>query len=79
MKVFAAGIQTETNTFNPIPTTREMFEETYKTFRGQDLKNPNFWGAPMVQFQRMADHYGDHYIEGLCVAAEPAGLVASAR
>lgn len=75
MKVFAAGIQTETNTFSPVPTSRKMFEETYKTFRGQDPVNPNFWGAPMVEFQKLAGHYKDIYIEGLCVAAEPAGTV----
>ncbi len=45
MKIFAASIQTETNTFSPVPTSREMFEETYRTFRGQDPVNPNFWGA----------------------------------
>lgn len=75
MKVYAASIQTETNTFSPVPTSYEMFEETYKTFRGQDPINPNFWGAPMVAFQRLASTYGDTYIEGLCVAAEPAGIV----
>ncbi|MFZ2314560.1 MAG: M81 family metallopeptidase [Gammaproteobacteria bacterium] len=75
MKVFAASIQTETNTFSPIPTSHEMFEETYKTFRGQDPVNPNFWGAPMVEFQKLSEYYGDSYIEGLCVAAEPAGIV----
>jgi microcystin degradation protein MlrC len=75
MKVYAASLQTETNTFSPIPTTREMFEQTYKTFRGQDIKNPNFWGAPMLMFQKLAAQYGDEYIEGLCVAAEPAGIV----
>ncbi|MBV9576892.1 MAG: M81 family metallopeptidase, partial [Gammaproteobacteria bacterium] len=75
MKVYAAGIQTETNTFSPVPTSYEMFEETYKTFRGQDPINPNFWGAPMIAFKRLADLYGDNYIEGLCVAAEPAGIV----
>ena len=75
MKVYAASIQTETNTFSPVPTSREMFEETYKTFRGQDPINPNFWGAPMVEFERLSAHYGDIYVEGLCVAAEPAGTV----
>lgn len=75
MKVYAASIQTETNTFSPIPTDRNMFEETYKTFRGQDSINPNFWGAPMVAFQKLSEHYNDNYIEGLCVAAEPAGIV----
>lgn len=75
MKIYAASIQTETNTFSPVPTSREMFEETYKTFRGQDPINPNFWGAPMVKFQKLAAEYGDTYIEGLCVAAEPAGIV----
>lgn len=75
MKIYSASIQTETNTFSPVPTDREMFEETYKTFRGQDPINPNFWGAPMVAFQKLALEYGDHYIEGLCVAAEPAGIV----
>ncbi|OGT31973.1 MAG: hypothetical protein A3E87_06505 [Gammaproteobacteria bacterium RIFCSPHIGHO2_12_FULL_35_23] len=75
MKVYAASIQTETNTFSPVPTSYEMFEETYKTFRGQDLINPNFWGAPMVAFQKLANFYEDTYVEGLCVAAEPAGTV----
>lgn len=75
MKVYAASIQTETNTFSPVPTSYEMFEETYKTFRGQDPINPNFWGAPMVAFQKLSTFYADTYIEGLCVAAEPAGIV----
>ncbi len=75
MKVFSASIQTETNTFCPVPTSLEMFEETYKTFRGQDPENPNFWGAPMVEFEKLAASYEDTYIEGLCVASEPAGVV----
>ena len=75
MKVYAASIQTETNTFSPVPTSHQMFEETYKTFRGQDPVNPNFWGSPMVEFQKFALAYNDTYVEGLCVAAEPAGIV----
>lgn len=75
MKVFSASIQTETNTFCLVPTSLEMFEETYKTFQGQDAENPNFWGAPMVEFKKLAASYEDTYIEGLCVASEPAGIV----
>jgi len=75
MKIFSASIQTETNTFSPFPTSETIFEETYLTRGGQDKFNPNFWGAPMVAFEKLSRKNGYEYIESLCVAGEPAGIV----
>jgi microcystin degradation protein MlrC len=73
LRVFAAGIATETNTFCPIPTSLDDFSVQ----RGRDLLagrggDPSFdlariWG-------RRAEARGDEFIFGLMAWAQPSGI-----
>src|SRR5262249_26291766 len=73
MKIFAGGISTETNTFSPIPTSREDF----RVQRGKDVlegritqDNLNLsavWGE-------QARSRGDEFIFSLMAWAMPGGL-----
>jgi microcystin degradation protein MlrC len=73
MKIFAAGIATETNTFSPIPTALEDFrvQRGREILAGQirfpslDLTDP--WG-------HQAAMRGDEFIFSLMAYADPAGL-----
>jgi microcystin degradation protein MlrC len=73
MKVFAAGISTETNTFSPLPTELGDFlvvrgrdaRESGRPYTGLDLSST--WG-------RQAQARGDHFVFSLMAWAEPAGL-----
>lgn len=76
MRIFAAGgPQTETNTFCPIPTTLEMFSESYLKYSGEDPDNTNFWSLPNRVWSTMAREKGYEYFDGLRAGAEPAGPV----
>jgi microcystin degradation protein MlrC len=75
MKIFAAGIATETNTFSPIPTTREDFR--VQRGRGSDplagripfpsLNLFNHWGE-------LARERGHEFVFGFMAEARPAGI-----
>lgn len=76
VKIFAAGgPQTETNTFCSMPTTMEMFKESYLAFKGDDKENSNFWALPNQIWAKLAHERGYEYIESLRAGAEPAGPV----
>jgi microcystin degradation protein MlrC len=72
MKIFGAGIVTETNTFSPIPTSIDNF----RVLRRRDLESVNrpdpgfdlstIWGVP-------AKENGDTFIFSLMAFAEPSG------
>lgn len=71
MKIFAAGIATETNTFSPIPTALEDFRiQRGKGARGSaaysSLDLTETWG-------RQARERGDEYVFSLMAWADPAG------
>lgn len=72
MKIFAAGIATETNTFCPIPTALEDFRvqrgggaPCHPIDPSLDLSDP--WG-------RQAEDRGDEFVFSLMAYADPAGL-----
>jgi microcystin degradation protein MlrC len=77
MKIFAAGIATETNTFSPFPTKLDDF----RVQRGRDvlagrLPFPNLdltdpWGG-------QANARGDEFVFSLMAYADPAGLTVRA-
>lgn len=73
MKIFAAGIETETNTFSPIPTAMQDFFIT----RAVDITNGTKTLEDMVPFnqwqERALDRNGQFYF-GLFAWAHPAGL-----
>ena len=54
MKLFIAGLSTETNTFSPMPTGLA----DYVQVRGVPEKDPNSFEAPMSVWKRMARERG---------------------
>ncbi len=77
MRIFAAGLATETNTFAPIPTDRRSFAPTYYP-PGTHPDTPTMPGAVMVVARRLAAQQGHTLVEGSSAWADPAGMVARA-
>ncbi|MCY4020250.1 MAG: M81 family metallopeptidase [Chloroflexi bacterium] len=72
MKVFAGGIETETNTFSPMPTGMADFE----VIRAADLDETmdlGGFGGPFNIFRRRCQERGWDYIFSLYAFAQPAG------
>jgi microcystin degradation protein MlrC len=78
MRIFAASIGTETNTFAPIPTALESFHESFYAPPGQHPDDAKLCTAPLWVARRRARAEGWTLIEGTCTFAEPAGLVSRA-
>ena len=78
MRMFAASIGTETNTFSPIPTALESFHESFYAPPGQHPDDAKLCTAPLWVARRRARAEGWTLIEGSCSFAEPAGLVSRA-
>jgi microcystin degradation protein MlrC len=78
MRVFAASLATETNTFSPIPTDLAAFKESFYAPPGEHPATPTLCSAPMVVARRRARDEGFTLIEGTATWAEPAGIVARA-
>jgi len=75
MRMFAASIGTETNTFSPIPTALESFHESFYAPPGQHPDDAKLCTAPLWVARRRAKAEGWTLVEGSCSFAEPAGLV----
>jgi microcystin degradation protein MlrC len=75
MRVFAASLATETNTFSPIPTDLSSFTGTFYAPPGQHPDTPTLCSAPMTVARRRAKQDGFTLIEGTATWAEPAGIV----
>ncbi len=74
MRVFLAALAHETNTFSPLPTTRQSFEEGLLHRRGDAAtleKARQFAGYNDVL--EIARSRGDECIAGLCAWAQPGG------
>jgi microcystin degradation protein MlrC len=76
MRVFSAGLLTETNTFSPIPTGLANFEKTCLVRDGAFGDPPSLWVEPNAVWRRMAEARGWTFLPGLCAAAQPAGPTA---
>jgi microcystin degradation protein MlrC len=74
MRIFAASIATETNTFSPIPTSRASFNSFYAA-PGRHPDEPKLCTAPLFVARRRAKAEGFTLIEGSCFWAEPSGTV----
>ena len=72
MKLFTAGLATETNTFSPLPTSLRSFTDFFCVRGGVPDSAPLF-AAPLVVFRARARARGYAVHEGLCAFAEPAG------
>lgn len=77
MRLFAAALGMETNTFSPIPTGRESFLP--RSFGpGEAPAKATHYTAPIVVARRRAGAEGFTLIEGSTFTTEPAGLCARA-
>ncbi len=77
MRIFAASLGTETNTFAPIPTDRRAFAHSYYK-PGTHPATPTLCSAPIVAAREAASAGGHTLIEGTATWAEPAGLTGQA-
>lgn len=78
MKIFSAGLLTETNTFSRFETTLEAFE-AYGIVRGPVAPGTlNSVGDVVAQWRTLAARHGDSFHEGLYAIAQPAGPVRAA-
>ncbi len=70
MKIFAASLATETNTFSPMPTGLKSFLVARK---GDYSTYPPFKDSVVAMWHRMATERGYDFAESLIALAEPAG------
>jgi microcystin degradation protein MlrC len=74
LRIFSAGLDSETNTFTNFPTTLKTFEET-GIWRG-NAATGSCWLSPVAAtWAHLASESGCQYEEGLFAAAQPAGPV----
>ena len=74
MRLFAATLATETNTFSPLPTSLEAYKESVFFRPGEHPTDaPRMCTAPLFVARRRAAAEGFTLIEGSCFAASPAG------
>jgi microcystin degradation protein MlrC len=74
MRLFAATLATETNTFSPLPTSLEAYRESVFFRPGEHPEDaPRMCTAPLFVARRRAAAEGFTLIEGSCFAASPAG------
>jgi microcystin degradation protein MlrC len=78
LRLFAAALATETNTFSPIPTDRRAFERDGYWPPGTHPATPTLCTAPIVAAREVAMREGLTLIEGTSAWAEPAGMVGRA-
>ncbi|MBN9026291.1 MAG: M81 family metallopeptidase, partial [Rhizobiales bacterium] len=75
MRIFAASLATETNTFSPVPTDRASFEMAFYAGPGQHPETPTLCSSPIVALRRRAKADGIDLVEGTATWAEPGGLL----
>jgi microcystin degradation protein MlrC len=78
MRIFAASLATETNSFSPVPTSRETFEQTLYFKPGQHPDRGTLCTGPLYAARRRARQEGFELIEGSCFWAEPSAPVTQA-
>ena len=77
MKIFAAGLYTETNTFSPIPIGLDDFHITRASNLSLGMAQPEVI-VPFGQWQESAVSAGHQFQQGLIAWAHPAGITAKA-
>ncbi|MGH7066918.1 MAG: M81 family metallopeptidase [Acetobacteraceae bacterium] len=75
MRIFAASLASETNTFASLPTGRRAFERALYCPPGTHPAWPTLCSAPIIAARRLAAA-GHTIIEGTTAWAEPAGRIA---
>ena len=72
-RIFTATLGTETNTFSPLPTGLNTFQECCLFRNGSYGDRVPMFGAPLAVWRRLADARAWHTTESLCAFAVPAG------
>lgn len=75
MRVFSAGIGTETNTFSPLPTDLDAFRADGYFPAGRHPERMSRYAAPMYVARERGAKEGWTLLEGLFAQAQPAGMV----
>lgn len=78
MKLFIAGLDTETNTFAPLPTGRRAFAEGFIAHGDATQQPENYCSAQLNVWRRLAEERGWAVAESLCAFAEPGGIIVRA-
>ncbi|MGH7066847.1 MAG: M81 family metallopeptidase [Acetobacteraceae bacterium] len=74
MRLFAATLATETNTFSPLPTSLAGYRQSVFLRPGEHpMATPLMCTAPLWVARRAAHGQGFTLVEGSCFAASPAG------
>ena len=73
MKMFMAGLATETNSFSPLPTGMLSFEEGGISHGDATAQPLQYWTAPLHIWKQEATEHGWDLAEGLMAIAQPAG------
>ena len=73
MKLFIAGLDTETNTFSPMQTGIEAFRENLIAYGDATGKPLNCCSSQMFVWRNAAQEKGWDVVESLCAVAEPGG------
>lgn len=78
MRLFTASLATESNSFSPIPTTRQDFEDCVYFRPGEHLDRATLCTAPLFVARQRAAQEGFELVEGSCFWAEPSAPVRQA-
>ena len=78
MRIFAASLATETNSFSPVPTSRATFEQNLYFKPGEHPDRGTLCTGPLYAARRRAKQEGFELIEGSCFWAEPSAPVTKA-
>jgi microcystin degradation protein MlrC len=78
MRVFIAALDTETNTFAPLPTGALAFAEGFVAHGNATALPENYCSAQLYVWRWRAEALGWDVAESLCAYAEPGGITARA-
>lgn len=74
MRIFIAGLATETNTFSPFVTSLSQFQQG-TWFRNDASRHPPVLGSePLIAWRQRSEADGHEVIESLCAYAEAGGV-----
>ena len=76
MKIFMAALDTETNTFAPLPTGALAFAEGFVAHGNATSLPENYCSAQLYVWRRRAEAMRWDVAESLCAYAEPGGITA---
>jgi microcystin degradation protein MlrC len=73
--LFLAGLDTETNSFSPIPTDEAAFAATLLAYGDATRRPLNSCSSQLMLWRQRAEALGMTVHEGPCAVAEPGGLI----